>query len=102
VIDAPADESLFLPSKIVDYLRARKPILALTPHHGASADVIRDLGYPVIAPENEAEIAQAVEALLAAHAEGRLSLSPTHDAVARQFDIRQTASAFAEILARCA
>jgi glycosyltransferase involved in cell wall biosynthesis len=102
VIDAPADESLFLPSKLVDYLRAGKPILALTPPRGASADVIRDLGYPVVAPGHEAEIAQAVEALLDARSEDRLSLSPTHDAVAQQFDIRRTARAFAEILARCA
>ena len=28
VIDAPADESLFLPSKLIDYLPAGKPILA--------------------------------------------------------------------------
>jgi glycosyltransferase involved in cell wall biosynthesis len=102
VIDAPAEESLFLPSKLVDYLPAGKPILALTPPHGASADVVRDLGYPVIAPENEAGIAQAVETLLEAHSEGRLSASPTHCAVAQQFDIRNTARAFAEILARCA
>jgi glycosyltransferase involved in cell wall biosynthesis len=102
VIDAPADESLFLPSKLVDYLRTGKPILALTPSRGASADVIRDLGYPVIGPGHEAEIAQAVETLLQAHSEGRLSPSPTHEAVARKFDIRHTARAFAEILARCA
>jgi glycosyltransferase involved in cell wall biosynthesis len=102
VIDAPAEESLFLPSKLVDYIRAFKPILALTPPRGASADVVRDLGYPAIPPENEAEIAHAVEILLQAHAEGRLSASATHDAVAQRFDIRHTASAFAEILARCA
>lgn len=102
VIDAPAEESLFLPSKLVDYMRAGKPILALTPPHGASADVVRDLGYPVIAPENEAEIAHAVETLLNAHAEGRLSTSATHDTVAQHFDIRRTARAFAEILERCA
>jgi glycosyltransferase involved in cell wall biosynthesis len=102
VIDAPAEESLFLPSKLVDYLRACKPILALTPPHGATADVVRDLGYPVIAPENEAGIAQAVETLLEVHSTGHLSPSLTHDAVARQFDIRQTTRTFAEILARCA
>ena len=43
VIDAPADESLFLPSKLIDYLPARKPILGLTPARGASADLIRAL-----------------------------------------------------------
>src|SRR4051812_23582563 len=67
VIDAPAEESLFLPSKLIDYLPAGKPILALTPPRGASADVIRALGYPVVAPDDESGIASAIDALLAAH-----------------------------------
>src|SRR5207248_9282973 len=46
LIDAPADESLFLPSKLVEYLPMNKPILALTPRCGASADLVRSLGYP--------------------------------------------------------
>jgi glycosyltransferase involved in cell wall biosynthesis len=102
VIDAPAEENLFLPSKLIDYLPAGKPILALTPPRGASADLIRALGYPVIAPEDEAAIARAVEALLAARAEGRIAASSSHDEVTRHYDIRRTASAFAEILAQCA
>ena len=39
VIDAPADDSLFLPSKLIDYLPLGRPILALTPARGASADL---------------------------------------------------------------
>jgi glycosyltransferase involved in cell wall biosynthesis len=101
VIDAPADESLFLPSKLIDYLPAGKPILALTPLRGASADLIRALGYPVIAPDDESGIATAVEALIVAKQEGRLTTSATHSEVAQQYDIRRTAGAFAEILARC-
>lgn len=102
VIDAPAAESLFLPSKLIDYLPADKPILALTPLRGASADLIRALGYPVIAPDDEPAIASAIEALIVARQEGRLTTSATHTEVARQYDISQTAGAFAEILARCA
>lgn len=102
VIDAPADESLFLPSKLIDYLPAAKPILALTPQRGASADIVRALGYPVIAPDDETGIAAAIEQLLAAKQDGRLRRSSRHDAVAAQYDIRRTAGAFAEILVRCA
>ena len=40
VIDAPTDESPFLPSKLVDYLGTDRPIVALT-GPGASADVVR-------------------------------------------------------------
>lgn len=102
VIDAPAEENLFLPSKLIDYLPAGKPILALTPPRGASADLVRALGYPAIAPDDEAGIERALEALLAARAEGRLAASPTHDEVARQYDIHRTAAAFAEVLSQCA
>jgi len=102
LIDAPADDNLFLPSKLVDYLPAGKPILALTPPCGASADLVRALGYPVIAPDDENGIATTIAALLAAREDGRLRISPTHAEVAQDYDIRHTAGAFAEILARCA
>jgi glycosyltransferase involved in cell wall biosynthesis len=101
VIDAPADESLFLPSKLIEYLPLGKPILGLTPRCGASADVIRALGYPVIAPDDERAIADALEDLIAARQDGRLTVSPTHQHVAQQYDCRHIARAFAEILARC-
>jgi glycosyltransferase involved in cell wall biosynthesis len=102
VIDAPADESLFLPSKLIDYLPAGKPILALTPPRGASADLIRALGYPVIAPDDEPGIAAAIEVLIVAKQEGRLTRSAAHSEVAARYDIHRIAGAFADILARCA
>jgi glycosyltransferase involved in cell wall biosynthesis len=99
VIDAPADENLFLPSKLVDYLPAGKPILALTPARGASADLVRELGYPVIAPDDPPAIAAALERLLFADP---LRVSANHREVAARYDIRRTAAAFADVLARCA
>ncbi len=81
VIDAPADDSLFLPSKLIDYLPLRRPILGLTPLRGASADLIRRLGYPVVAPDDEAAIAGQIEALLDLKQTGRLGPSPAHDTV---------------------
>jgi glycosyltransferase involved in cell wall biosynthesis len=101
VIDAPADDNLFLPSKLIDYLPAGKPILALTPLRGATADLVRSLGYPVIPPDDEQAIASAIEALLAARREGRLQESAQHAAVAQQYDIRRTTAAFAEVLNGC-
>jgi glycosyltransferase involved in cell wall biosynthesis len=102
LIDAPAEESLFLPSKLIDYLPLAKPILAITPPVGASADVVRALGYPVISPDDEAGIAAAVDHLLDCWQHGRLSVSPSHAEAAGRYDIRRTAGAFAAILARCA
>jgi glycosyltransferase involved in cell wall biosynthesis len=101
IIDAPADDSLFLPSKLIDYLPLRRPILGLTPLRGASADLIRRLGYPVVAPDDETAIAGQIEALLDLKQTGRLGPSPVHDTVAAEYDIRRTTGAFADILTRC-
>src|SRR5262249_9115313 len=101
VIDAPADEGLFLPSKLVEYLPAGKPILALTPPNGASADLVRALGYPVVAPDDEPGILAAVESLIVARQNGRLSRSASHQQIAQRYEIRNIAHAFADILARC-
>lgn len=91
VIDAPSvGPSLFLPSKLVDYLAFRKPILGLTPLKGASADLLRRLGCPVAAPDDPEGIAQAVAQLLELWQRGLLTVSPGFDEVARQYDIRET------------
>src|SRR5262249_54611748 len=92
VIDAPSGESLFLPSKLVDYLPMNKPILGITPTSGASADLIRSLGYPIVAPDDEAGIAKAIESLLAEKEAGRLGPSACHRSVASVYDIRCTAA----------
>ena len=99
IIDAPSDgPSLFLPSKLVDYLPLRKPILALTPRLGPSADLVNALGYAVIDPADEPGIAAAIENLLAAHAAEPLVPSPQHDQVSQAYDIRETTRSFARIL----
>ena len=99
VIDAPSDgPSLFLPSKLVDYLPLRKPVLGLTPRPGASADLLDALGYPVVEPSDVAAIAAAVERIIETHASGDLAPSPQHDEVSHGFDIRETTRAFAAVL----
>lgn len=99
IIDAPSDgPSLFLPSKLIDYLPLRKPIMGLTPVEGPSAELLRALGYPVIEPRNIAGIGEAIERFAAAHAARPLMPSAQHDEVARPYDIRETTRAFAAVL----
>lgn len=57
VIDAPFDQSVFLPSKLVDYMGAQRPILAITPP-GTAARLVSDLGGLVANPNNVAEISE--------------------------------------------
>lgn len=99
VIDAPSrGPNLFLPSKLVDYLPLRKPILGVTPLEGASADLLRSLGYPIVDPNDVDGITRVFAELLDRWRRGALSPSPSHDEVARAYDIRETTRRFAELL----
>ena len=64
VIDAPADLSVFLPSKLIDYVGAGRPILGITPR-GTAADLIRRLGGWVADPADVPAIAAALRTFIA-------------------------------------
>jgi glycosyltransferase involved in cell wall biosynthesis len=63
VIDAPSDLSVFLPSKLIDYVGSGRPILAITPP-GATADLLNQLGGFVVRPDEPAAIASALGKIL--------------------------------------
>jgi glycosyltransferase involved in cell wall biosynthesis len=101
VIDAPGDMNLFLPSKLIEYLPLGIPLLGLTPRVGASADVLRALGYPVVAPTDTDAIARELRSLIEAKRSGRLHASPQHAAASARYDIRRTSAEFADVLTSC-
>jgi glycosyltransferase involved in cell wall biosynthesis len=101
VIDAPSDgPSMFLPSKLIDYLPLRKPILGITPPVGASASLLRRLGCRVVSPTDVDAIAEAVSALVGDWRGGRLVVSPQFDRVAADYDIRRTTAQLSGALGR--
>jgi glycosyltransferase involved in cell wall biosynthesis len=101
VIDAPAsDGGLFLPSKLIEYLPLRRPILGLTPAEGPSDELIQELGYQTVAPNDVNAIAAALDGLLRAHSSGRLVPSLQHDTVSARFSVAATADKFAAVLDR--
>jgi glycosyltransferase involved in cell wall biosynthesis len=63
VIDAPAEKSVFLPSKLIDYIGAGRPVLGLTPAGAASA-LIRELGGWVADPSDVPAMAAALKSFL--------------------------------------
>ncbi|MCU1266079.1 MAG: hypothetical protein JWM21_2397 [Acidobacteria bacterium] len=63
VIDAPAATSVFLPSKLVDYIGAGRPVLGITPP-GAAAKLINELGGWVTDPTDSGAIGKAVRAFI--------------------------------------
>ncbi len=99
LIDKASDgPSLFLPSKLVDYLAFGKPILGLTPLAGASADLLRRLDCPMAPPDYPAAIAEAVAGLLDKWEAGGLAVSPNFTKVAWEYDSRQTTARLDNIL----
>ncbi len=99
VIDAPSQgPSLFLPSKLIDYLPLRTPILGVVPTEGASADLLRALNYPAVDPLDVEGIARALSDVIDRWHRGTLTWSATHDATAQAYDIRELSRAFSNLL----
>ena len=101
VVDAPSDgPSVFLPSKVVDYLAFRKPIFGITPASGASATLLRRLGAHVAPPDDVPAVTAAIEDLIARWRSGTLDVGSTFDAVATEYDIRNTTRRLDAVLQR--
>lgn len=102
LIDAPAANSVFLPSKLVDYLMFRKPILGLTPENGASAHLLRGAGCPVVAPDDVPAIANLLRDTVQRWRSGELRVAPEFADIAARYDARTVSGRFAELLDHCA
>ena len=61
VVDAPAESSPFLPSKLIDYLGAHRPIVAISPS-GPAAKLTAEYGGWVADPSDHGAIAEALRA----------------------------------------
>jgi glycosyltransferase involved in cell wall biosynthesis len=59
LVDAPARHNVFLASKLIDYVGAGRPIVAITPP-GRAAEIVRDLGGPVADPKDREAVAEAL------------------------------------------
>lgn len=90
VIDAPSGNSVFLPSKLIDYLAFDRPVFGLTPRQGAAADLLLSLGCPIAPPDDEAAVAAVLEQLFAQWISNTLSSSDAFSAAARHYRIEET------------
>lgn len=99
VIDSPSDTpSVFLPSKLIDYLAFIKPILGITPLRGCAADLIRELGCPVVEPMDVSGITAVLADFIDAN-QKRSSLLPEHfEMVASRYHIKNAAGKMNELL----
>jgi hypothetical protein len=95
IIDAPFEQNVFFPSKLVDYFWARRPILALTPP-GTSANIVAASGGLLASPETPETIAAGLLNLIQRLRAGSIG-APTEDVVAR-YDARRIAEAFDQVV----
>ena len=81
VIDAPSSvASVFLPSKLVEYIGARRPVWGITPH-GTSADLIAEWAgndQASASPDNIDGIVCMLEGAIARLDDGAAELAPEH------------------------
>lgn len=73
LVEADMADGIFFPSKLSDYLAGGRPILALSPRRGVTADLLAAGGGLLAGPEDEAGIAAALERLHDLWRAGRLA-----------------------------
>jgi len=73
LVEAALAEGIFFPSKLSDYMAGGRPILALSPRRGVTADLLAAGGGVLVEPEDEAGIAAALERLHGLWRAGRLA-----------------------------
>ncbi len=93
ILDAPFDISVFFPSKLVDYIGAKKPILAITPE-GSCADIVREVGGLVCSPDSTESvqngITSAISSLRSSNSKGVFNKNMSHfsnDFVSKQYQL---------------
>lgn len=97
VMDAPSDLSVFLPSKLIDYLGSGTPILGIVPP-GTSAELIRRLGGATADPRATADVARILGQAIEDARGRRVSRPWGRPEVRAEFEPRRNAAAFEAIV----
>ncbi len=97
VIDAPTKKSVFLPSKLIDYVGARRPIFGITPP-GASANLIGELGGMVADPTDISAIAEGLRAVIADLRQGGRRVNWGDESVRTRYEASAVARRFEDMI----
>lgn len=85
LIEANLKEGVFLPSKLCDYIVARKPVLALSPELGTVADLAAEQGIMRVSPNDPNAVAAALTQMFDAFLESRIDAYAPSDWLVQQF-----------------
>lgn len=98
VIDAPFNSSVFLPSKLVDYVGAGKPVFAITPP-GAAAELVSRYGGVVANPDDPEQIAERFGEVIAQLRMGKCEAMVNHD-VQGEYSSEHVVAEFDKLLSK--
>ena len=90
LIDTNMENSVFLPSKVADYLMLGKPIFALAPQNGATTDILRPLGHTFIDSNDPAVIARALADIVSMQVPSSVGVRQPRIAPAHDYHISNT------------
>jgi hypothetical protein len=100
LLEGPLREGVFLPSKLVDYIAARKPILAVSPRVGTVKDLSEHGGIRCISADQLHEMRDALVTLFSAFVTGRLEAEKPPEVLVQRFSENQVANAFIALAER--
>jgi hypothetical protein len=87
VIDADVPDSVFLPSKLIDYVGSGRPILGITPADSATTRVIRRAGGWAIRPGDVPGIERTIIEVVENYKNGTLDKFKPSDAVREEYSV---------------
>ncbi len=98
LIEGKMAEGIYLPSKFVDYIAARKPVLALSPAVGIIADMLPCKWLLRVNLDDEAGVASSIGIFYEDFKNGTLNVRMPPDSVVRQYDSSRVAEKFLSAL----
>jgi hypothetical protein len=98
LIEGPMKEGIFLPSKLADYLVARKPVIALSPKVGVVSDMLSEPGIIRVDLDNENAIESAIHNCYLAYKQQTLGLLSPSESIADRFDSEVVGRQFVELV----
>jgi glycosyltransferase involved in cell wall biosynthesis len=102
LVEGAFREGIFLPSKLCDYIAARKPILALSPEIGTVNDLASEGGIRRVSPNDSTEVTEALVELFDAFLTKRLGAYAPPEALVQRFDGRKVTEDFLSSVAHFA
>jgi glycosyltransferase involved in cell wall biosynthesis len=94
LVEGEFEEGVFLPSKLCDYISARKPVIALSPSIGCVADLAAGGGIKRVGTKDAGAIAATLVEMFDAFEEKRLDSYMPPDALVNRFEPRRVIGEF--------